>query len=1063
MILSEMVDDVSARLVWRLRSRLALATALWCVLGTGLISVAFVTLVPTASAVDTTRFSFVSVGLAALVLAVIALRPSRSSTIDWLEASLPQLEGRLQTWRDATTRDTRTVLTGLLETELERELGRIEARALVTPATVLWPPVAALALVAFALMAASGSGAYQLAAKRLWLGDALSLGAPQIAVRPGDIVVPRGADLVIDAATSGFDPARMTIHARFEGGDRFEVAPMSRTGPDTHSFVFVAVTDATDYYVGSPDLTSDRYRVRVADLPRVTAVSADYSYPSWTRLEAESKESGELAGVEGTRVVLNATATAPVDAPVLVINGEPRRADATQAGIAATVTLEDSGSWHFAVVHEGILTRISERYPIALLRDDPPEVTFAWPGHDRPASAIEEVGITFQATDDFGVESLDLSYSINGGLWRTQTLERSGEVTESSGSHVFFLEELRVQLEEEFGDRTMRPGDIVSFYTEARDYQNTTRSSLYFIDVRPFDRQYREAQDQQGGNMQAGDGFEVAERQREILAATWNLINRRDTAGLDGADRDQVLTLAAMQRRLQSQVQTLITRAGARDLGDGGELETFLAEMAASLEDMDPAAEELEDIRLDEAIGPEQRALQHLLAAEATMRDVDVAFGQNEGGRGTTGRSLDELVEIELDPERNRYESPETPDFGQQNDLMPNDDWKALEELASRQQRLAERASRDLADPVSRWQQERLQRELESLRERIDEHGSTRPESRGGAAGSTPERLDRALRSMEQALAEGSASSAREAGELLEETVDAIRQEGDATIRERVEQSRTQVRELLVSQALTRDRLDELARAMREAVGRGEDLPYYDFSMEAWGTTKRRMQSDLADVTRDLEHVRDALGDRNPAAARELGRALDDLSDGGVDGRLAYVAAAFELGRPLLAGTHEAEIERALERLAGKLETTAAMVEGGRADGDDPLTRLRTLRAELGRDPSGGSALDVSRRLDQLLANISGSGETARIDTELDRALYIALGTDSVNTEVLQQLVAGRIDLIEARLLRADKAPIRAQVPRDQLRDSDTASDYYTRLSRDGTPSPSSAASGRVE
>ena len=1048
MKLPHAIDDVRRRLVWRLRARLVLAATLWCVIGTALIAGAFVTLVPTSSAVNVTRVFFASGGLALVALAIWLLRPTSARAVDWLEQQLPQLGGRLQTWRDTNARSSETLISGLLESGLERDLDALQLPSLIPQRMLIWPPVAAFGVLIVAVIVASGDSAYQLAAKRLWLGDALSQGAPRIVVAPGDVVVPRGADLVIDVTTSGFDAARVTMHARFEGAPGFEAAPMARTGPTSHSFVFVAVTDAIDYYVGSRSLNSDRFRIRVADLPRVTSVRASYTYPTWTHLEPDTRDAGGLAGVEGTEIVIEGTSTGPVQDPLLVVNGETQSAESTAAGVAGTITLEESGSWHFAVMHEGILTRISDEYPVALLRDAPPEVAFTWPGHDRPATSIEEVGLSFEATDDFGVESLALTYAINGGAWITAKLEQSGERVKVTGAHVFYLEDVRALLDGEFGDRALRPGDIVSFFAEARDHTSSTRSSLYFIDVRPFDRQYREA-GQQGGNMQAGGGFEVAERQREILAATWNLINRRDTTGLDGADRDQVLTLAAMQRRLQTQVQTLIARAGARELGDADETGTFLAELTASIEDMDPAAEELEDIRLDEAIGPEQRALQHLLAAEATMREVDVAFGDYEGGRGTSGRALEELVEIELDPERNRYESPESPDFGAQDEAGQNDDWRELEALAARQQRLAERSAQNPDSQVSRWQQERLQRELESLLERVD-----RAEQRGtpGARSDAREQLDSALRSMERALTEGSARPARKAGDLLSETAEALRQAGSEALGDRVQQNQTQVRELLVSQSLTRDRLDELAREMREAAGRGEELPYYDFSMEAWGTTKRRMQSDLAEVTRDLEQVRAALADRNPAAAESLERALDDLMDGGVDGRLAYVAAAFELGRPLLAGTHEAEIERALERFDGQLATTAALVESATGSSEDPLSWLRSLRAELGGDPSGGAVADVARRLDQLVANMELLEGALDLDTALDRSQYVALGVGEVNTEVLQRLVADRIDLIEARLLRLDKVAIRAQVPRDQLRDSDSASEYFTRLSRDETP-----------
>lgn len=1042
-MISEVLASVQRRLHLRAWARLVLILSVCSALGTAAVAVAFVALVPTSGGATAVRVAFLLVIVALGVAAFYWLRPTRGETVRWLERVLPGLDGRLITWADAESASQSSSVLTLLSSKLERELASVTPTRLVPAAGFAMPVCAGLVVAAGTLFAMLGDGPHQLAAQRLWLGDALSAGAPRIAVEPGDIVVPRSANVVIDAAASGFQPGRLEVRARFEGSDTFEAAPMTRS-VDGHRFVFVAVTDEIDYYVVADGLTSDRFRIRVADLPRVTAVSATYSYPTWTHLPDEQKDVGALAGVVGTGVNLMATTTEPVAEPVLVVNGDPQTLEGSEAGIRAALTLAEAGSWHFAVRHEGILTRISDRYPIALLRDQPPEIAYTWPGHDRPATSIEEVAIAFEATDDFGVERLHLRYSVNGGDFAEVQPGTEGGPRARTGNHVFYLEDLQVGADDSDQARGLRPGDIVSFHAEASDHTSTTRSSLYFIDVRPFDRQYREA-DQGNGGDAGGSGFEVAERQREILAATWNLINRRDTSGLEGSDLDQILTLAAMQRRLQTQVQTLIARAGARDLTNDGEMDRFMAELNAATEEMAPAAEQLERQGLDAAIGPEQRALQHLLAAEATMRDVDVAFGDYEGGRGTSGRSLEELVEIELDPERNRYEVPETPDFGQA-DAPAENDWRELEELAARQQRLAERAARDAEEQVTRWQQESLQRELETARERLESR------SQGGSSSGESGQLERALRSMEQARAENNPALAREAGDLISESARQMRGAGTEAIQDRIERGREQVDELLVAQALTRERLDELAGDLRAAVGRGEELPYYDFSMEAWGTTKRRMQSDLAEVTRELEAVRAALEARNPQAAGRLGQALDELNESGVDGRLNYVAAAFELGRPLLAGTHEAEIERSLQTFARQLDETANAAGAGAAGSGDALTQLRQLRAALGAG-GGQDAEGIARQVDQLLAGLPDAGVAEGLDTTLDREHYVALGTDDTHSDALLQMVTDRIDLIEARLLRVRKEPLRAQDPRDALRDSEAVSDYYTRLSTAGESS----------
>ena len=101
----------------------------------------------------------------------------------------------------------------------------------------------------------------------------------------------------------------------------------------------------------------------------------------------------------------------------------------------------------------------SPQYTIDVLTDQPPTVSFAKPGRDTSASAIEEVYVEAQAEDDFGVRDLELVYSVNGGAEKTVKLfggrNRLPEVT---AGHTFYLEELGVQ-----------PGDSVSYFARALD------------------------------------------------------------------------------------------------------------------------------------------------------------------------------------------------------------------------------------------------------------------------------------------------------------------------------------------------------------------------------------------------------------------------------------------------------------------------------------------------------------------------------------------------------------------------------------------------------------------
>src|SRR5450432_4166456 len=100
----------------------------------------------------------------------------------------------------------------------------------------------------------------------------------------------------------------------------------------------------------------------------------------------------------------------------------------------------------------------------------------------------------------------------------------------------------------------------------------------------------------------------------------------------------------------------------ARQLNDAGDsFKSFVDDMEQAVAAMGPAASELKDAKWEPALAPEQKALQFLMRAEATMRDIQVAFGQRGGGGGGGGgggatRDLQGLFDLELDTEKNQYE-----------------------------------------------------------------------------------------------------------------------------------------------------------------------------------------------------------------------------------------------------------------------------------------------------------------------------------------------------------------------------------------------------------------------
>src|SRR5439155_11946151 len=326
--------------------------------------------------------------------------------------------------------------------------------------------------------------------------------------------------------------------------------------------------------------------------------------------------------------------------------------------------------------------------------------------------------------DDFGVNQLELYYSVNGSTEKKiELFTNKGESPkEISASHTFFLEEYDLQ-----------PGDFVTYYGKAVDSHrppNIVSTDIYFIEVRPFGREYYQGQQGGGGGGGGGDDDSaeaLSKRQKEIIAATFKLI--RDKAKFQTKEwTDNIHAVSASQTKLAEQTNTLMQRLARRGLS--GQNKTFkdLSEnLKQAIEQMGPAAEQLKNEQADAALPYEQKALQYLMRAEALFTEIQVTMG-NRGGGGGGGRQnaedLADLFELELDQSKNQYETLQRGEM-QQNPQEIDEAIRKLKELAERQQKLMERKAQQArqggGSPGSdQMTAQELQKETERLARQLD-------------------------------------------------------------------------------------------------------------------------------------------------------------------------------------------------------------------------------------------------------------------------------------------------------------------------------------------------------
>ncbi len=665
--------------------------------------------------------------LAALLLTLGAasiplIRLTRRRAITRAEAHFPAFEQRLTTFSERQAAN--DPFLDLLAADT------LQVAAEAPPANLI--PATTLALFLAATVLATGlltwlvkarPGALGYGASLLWTGPHHEIPPLyDIRVAPGDIAVRRNTDQIVTAQITGLDPAKVTLLARFASAPAWQRVPMQRE-PDTtgFQFLFAGLPEDVEYYVEAGPAASPHFHIRTVDLPAVKQIQVTYRYPRWTGMQTVSEDqAGDLRALEGTEADLTITMSAPLKDGLLALDGtQPIKLSGGQANkYRATIKMAKDGAYHVAALDNGQQVRLSEDYFLSTSKANPPTITIDRPTADYRASPIEEVRIGLKTAADFPLHHVALHYSVNGAPEQTVNVLKSPGVKNTDGATTLALEDFHLV-----------PGDVVSLYATAADAHAEARTEISFVQIEPFEREFSQSQSGGGGGgggggQQPNSQTDIARREKELIAATWK--QRNDKAATPQQAAATAKLLAEAQSKLRDQALALTARMESRDLSQANEeFNSFGKDMQTAAAAMVPSADKLSHQQWQDAMPIEQKALQALLRAEATFRKIEVAFGQKGGGGGggggSAGRDLASLFDLEMDIEKNQYETAQTGSAAEQQAKKVDDALAKLDALAHRQEELAQQQQTAQQTFQQRWQQEMLRREAEQLQREMEQ------------------------------------------------------------------------------------------------------------------------------------------------------------------------------------------------------------------------------------------------------------------------------------------------------------------------------------------------------
>ncbi|HUF63329.1 MAG TPA: hypothetical protein VMN36_14735 [Verrucomicrobiales bacterium] len=753
--------------------------------------------------------------------------------------------------------------------------------------------------------------------------------ALDVAVDPGDVEVERGSRLPVSARFGQARPGAAAL-AFGPSAEELQALPLVKNlGDPVFAGVIPNVPGDLVYQVRFEDGASRFYQVKVYDLPRIEDLTALIQPPAHTGLaERLVEDAYRVHALQDSSVSYTFQLNKEVrSARLEPAEGEPLEA-VRDAGnpLVYRLALTALEAVRYRVVLEDADGRTNRNPPeleLIVLENKPPQITMRFPRGDSEVSPLEELRLEAEIEDDFGVLRHGITWTLGE---RTEEVALGGAQEEPprqlTATHHLALEILGAQ-----------PDDLVSysFWAEDTDRNGAVRrtdSDLYFAEVRPFERIYRERMNpagQQAGQAQQEE--ELIKLQKEIISATWNLARANPDADRIRADGQ---TVAGAQRHAIGQAGAL--RGQTQDAQALEHVDAAVAAMESAAEELDRSVESGEAGPLQPALRHERLAYQELLRLRARSIEVSRSNAPAPASASSSrSRQQMQIDQMPLTQEERRYETEREArrEEAAQQRAENREELQFLDrlkQLARRQETLNDRIREaQIALEMAETEEEReevrrrLARLQEDQREIARDLNRMREDLRNPdqerEMADTRRQLDQAgeqLREADAALREGDAAAAAAAAgraeEQLGEAEDDLRGQVASAFEQEVRDLRREAREMSTQQ-------EELGRRLVE----GTD--------EAMPRRERRSLSDTQEAQPGLEGLPDDMRQQRGRIA-EVAESMRELSE------TAEVAEPL-LSNRLYDAIREAKPETALEQL----EQSASDVESG--DMADARTSLR--------------------------------------------------------------------------------------------------------------------------
>lgn len=531
-------------------------------------------------------------------------------------------------------------------------------------------------------------------------------------VKPGDVDVVKGQQVVLAARTTSPDQPAIRFHIREASQTDFDVAPAAADSAGLYTHRIAAIRTSLVYYAEAEGYRSRMYEIRVTDRPVIRSLRARLTFPAYTKLPARvlDENAGDVSAPVGTTVGLSLSLNKDVARATIVFDDSQRVALSVQgASASGSFRVMRDRRYHVELVDAAGITNADPiTYAISAVPDEGPRIELVEPDVSADLDESMREVLLVRIADDYGFSKLVLHYRLAASKYekpqeKYATLAIPLPVAQSREMEVPYLWNLT--------SLSLVPEDVVAYYVEVFDNNTVTgprsaRSAEHTLRLPSLEEVFAKADRTQD---KALDDLEktmqAAEEARRALESVQREMKQQNTDKLDWQQKKKLEEVLKRHEQMQEQVRQ--TAESLSKMNEEMREQNLISEETLQkYQELQNLMKQVDAPELREAMKKLNEAMQQMQPEQMRQAMEKFEFSEQQF-RESIERTMELFKRIQIE-------------------MKTEELTKRAEDLARRQEELArqtEQTNPSNKDELNRLaeQQKQLAKDAEAMQRELDE------------------------------------------------------------------------------------------------------------------------------------------------------------------------------------------------------------------------------------------------------------------------------------------------------------------------------------------------------